>query len=106
MIEKGSSKLSKLRTPIVHADLIFLYLQIAAKQNFMVLRRATCPPGFLDFREILDIREIIRGDLLARGDLPCRFSGKRGGHVATSLCFIVASEVRRTEVRHLQSYRK
>ena len=30
---KVSSKLSNLRTPIVHADLIFLYLRIAVKKN-------------------------------------------------------------------------
>ena len=49
---KSFSQLSKLRTPIVHADLIFLYVQIAGKQTAMGLRGATSPQGLLDFREI------------------------------------------------------
>ena len=46
---KISSKMSKIRMPIVHADLIFLYVQIVAKQNFYGFTRgdlSTRVPGF------------------------------------------------------------
>ena len=49
MKTKVSSKLSKLRMPIVDADLIFLYVQIAAKQNYYGFTRgdlSTRVPGF------------------------------------------------------------
>ena len=71
---KVSSNLSKLRTPIVHADLIFLYLQNAAKQNRY---------GFT------------RGDQPAMGDLPSGEAEAREGRVATFL----ASSSLRNEVR-------
>ena len=74
--------------PIVHADLIFLYVQIAAKQNSHGFTRgdlSTRVPGFPGNSRMW---EIPRGDLPARGVLPCHVSEKR----VPSL--LVASEVR------------
>ena len=71
--------------PIVHADLIFLYVQIAAKQNSYGFTRgdlSTRVPGFPGKSRNLGNYE---GYLPARGDLPSRVSEKRGSLVATSL---------------------
>ena len=89
MRQKVSFISLKLGTVVVHAKLIFLYFfRISRNKTDMGLRGATCPEGFLDFREILEIWEITRGDLPAGGDLPCRVSEKRGSREATSLALL------------------
>ena len=98
---KVSSNLLNLGTVVVHAKLIFLYLQVSAKQNCYGFTRGDNLELFPGFPGISGNHgNPTRGDLPARGDSPSRVSERKGSRVATSLS---SSSIARYEVRLYKS---